>query len=270
MKSTKLGFTLVEVSLFLAITALLFFGVTLGVRGSISQQRYNDSVQSFAEFLRSEYSEVANVEHTGTGTSEQAIYGKLLSFGETYDLAGNNIGLVDNKVFSYTVIGDVGDGCANEPSGGTVCPDGVLGILQNLNVRITTSDNKLAGISQEYSPKWGAEIQNTKVYNGGYELFEGSVLIVRHPETGMIHTFFNEGKTEVNFAIKGGFEIPSLPLVDADGNSSLWKAQEIDFCVNPLGRAETNMRRDVRIAKNARNASGVEIINQDGADNRCK
>ena len=61
MKRIKGGFTLIEVSLFLAITGLLFLGVTIGVQNSIFQQRYNDSVQNFVEFLRSAYSKTENV-----------------------------------------------------------------------------------------------------------------------------------------------------------------------------------------------------------------
>ena len=63
-RRVRRGFTLVEVSLFLAVTGLLFIGIVAGVQGSMSQQRYNDSVQSFAEFLRSAYSQVMNVENS--------------------------------------------------------------------------------------------------------------------------------------------------------------------------------------------------------------
>ena len=51
----KKGFTLIEVALFLAITGMLFIGIAAGVQNSIYQQKINDSVQGFAEFLRSVY-----------------------------------------------------------------------------------------------------------------------------------------------------------------------------------------------------------------------
>ena len=262
MKVRRQGFTLIEVSLFLAITALLFFGVTLGVRGSIFQQRYNDSVQNFAEFLRSTYSEVTNVEHTGTGTSDQAIYGKILSFGESYDLAGNNIN--ENKVFSYVVVGNIGDNCSS--GGGNGC--NVLQILQSLGANIV-KDGELVGIPREYTLKWGAGLQTTATYSGAYVPFSGMVLIVRHPETGTVYTFFNENKMEVNHMLKTGAPI-SLSLVNNAGVSNNWVQQEIDFCINPFGDAESSTRRDVRIIKNAQNASGVEIMSQDGAENKCE
>lgn len=264
MKGIKSGFTLIEVSLFLAITALLFFGVTLGVRGSIFQQRYNDSVQNFAEFLRTAYSEVTNVEHAGTGASERAVYGKLLSFGESHDLAGNNISSGDDKVFSYTLVGMVGNGCVVK-SGTVDCPNGILPILANLEVNVVDSENQLVGIPQEYTPKWGAGIQTTRAYESGYQSFKGVILIVRHPQTGAIYTYFNDSVMEINDYIRKGEKIPDFVL-----NESAWKMQPIDFCVNPFGEAESSTRRDIRIIKNAQNASGIEIISQDGADNQCQ
>ena len=47
----KLGFTAIEVTLFLGITGFILISMLIGTSHSISQQRYNDSVQNFAEFL---------------------------------------------------------------------------------------------------------------------------------------------------------------------------------------------------------------------------
>lgn len=259
MKGMKNGFTLVEVSLFLAVTALLFFGVTLGVRGSIFQQRYNDSVQSFAEFLRTAYAETSNVEHTGSGRSDMAVYGKLLTFGESYDLVGNKLNN-EYRVFSYTVVGGV-----DEISSGTV-----LGALKNLGANVVVKDGskyKTVGIAQEYTPRWSAGVQTTAKYaSGKYTKFTGAILIVRHPRSGTISTFFYNKPIEVNKAIKDGTAGAKLLTNVIDSFS----ASEVDICINPLGEAQSNMRRDIRIVKGARNASGVEVIDQDSGDNRCK
>ena len=95
MKRNWRGFTLIEVSLFLAITAAVFVAIAVGTQNSIFQQRYNDAVQNFAEFLRTAYSQVSNVQSEGTGRTDTAIYGKLVVFG---DEDGNN------KIVSYNVI----------------------------------------------------------------------------------------------------------------------------------------------------------------------
>ncbi|MBR2796012.1 hypothetical protein IKE13_03105 [Candidatus Saccharibacteria bacterium] len=263
MKGRRTGFTLIEVSLFLAVTALLFFGVTLGVRGSIFQQRYTDSVQNFAEFLRSAYSETMNVEHAGTGRTEQAVYGKMITFGEAYDLNGNKISDGDNRVFSYTVVGSIGD----------IGSGDVIGSLKTLNANVAVKDGstyRLAGITQEYVPRWGAGIQTTAGYSSGYKPFKGTLLIVRHPRSGTVYTFYYSATIEVNGIMRGNNTAAKRDLLVSKLTTTNFVAKELDFCINPSGAAKTNTRRDVRLVENARNASGIEIINQDSAENRCK
>ena len=98
MKRSRHGFTLIEVVLFLGLTAALFAGIVVGTQASIYQQRYNDGVQNFAEFMRSVYSQVSNVQNEQTGRSQYAIYGKVVTFG--VDADGRN------KIRSYNLIGD--------------------------------------------------------------------------------------------------------------------------------------------------------------------
>ncbi len=262
MKVRKSGFTLVEVSLFLAVTALLFLGVTLGVRGSVFQQRYTDSVQSFAEFLRNVYAEVANVEHTGTGRSDLVIYGKLITFDETYDLYGNKITDEENRIFSYTIVGKTGD----------IGSGDILGALKALEANVLIKEGssyKFAGITQEYIPRWGAGVQTTAGYAGGYQPFKGTLLVVRHPRSGTINTYYYNTTIEVNNTMRSGSASAKTSLLTSKLNSTNFRTKELDFCINPLGVAKSNTRRDIRLVENARNASGVEIISQDGSENRC-
>ena len=265
MKRLRHGFTLVEVSLFLAITGVLFVGIVAGVQNSMFQQRYNDSVQSFAEFLRSIYSQTSNVQNpraNGGQSTEKAIYGRLVVFGESKDLEGNDA--KDGAIFAYDVIGNVSGTYSGE----------VKTALQSLalNVFVTktnpTDDSveyEFAGNVEEYKPRWGAGIQTTSDIFGENS-FKGAILVVRHPRSGSIFTLVKEGETlnindeELrknaleNLAELKGFEVGS----------------RVDFCVNPNGNLPSDARRDIRIIQNARNASGVEIINlDDDVNNEC-
>lgn len=259
MKKGRLGFTLIEVSLFLAITGLLFFGVTIGVQTSINQQRYNDAVQSFMEFLRTTYSNVLNVQSiAGRGNSEKAIYGKMLTFGEKNDLAGASI-TPGSTVFSYTVIGRI----QNNESGNA------LELLDKLDANVVVKEDEsftTAGIAESYTPKWSVQIE--KPCNGGsceYTPFVGTLLIVRHPNSGTVYTFYNPNVIEVNERINS---------LDAEGATSMdllqtsgFELTQVDFCLNQ-NPGVNSMRRDVRIAMGARNASGVELISDE--DSKCK
>lgn len=61
------GFTIIEVSLFLGISGLLFAGLLTGVGLSLQRQRYTDSVNSTHSFLQRQFNEVLNVVNTRPG-----------------------------------------------------------------------------------------------------------------------------------------------------------------------------------------------------------
>lgn len=283
MKKHKLGFTLVEVSLFLGITALLFAGITIGTQNSITQQRYTDTVDNFADFLRNVYSDVSNPRSNGSGTTDQALYGRLVTFGEEKDLNGN--ANTDHKIFSYDLIGKV-DG---ELSGVSL-----QDMLKNLEIGvIATNEEKsgsnmvvrtfgLVGMTSEYIPKWDSDIEGT-TYG---QTFKGALVVVRHPQSGTINSLMLTGETiEINKEL-GTTSGSSVVYVgdrcasncDIETNlknfinrmNNKWKdfkAENVEFCVNPFG--DSSRRQGVRILANARNASGVEILNLDSPENKC-
>ena len=254
----KGGFTLIEVTLFLAITGLLFLGVTIGVQNSIFQQRYNDSVQSFAEFLRSAYAKTENVQGLGDGTggkSTMALYGKLITFGEECNLSsrsGNCVANDSDEVFIYDVIGKASTKSAfSKP----------LFALANYSADVLNENSDLAGMGESFKPKWSAAIQGVGVYN---EPYKGAVLITRHPQSGTVYTYVMNGKTiEVN---KARSENRKKILRDyLSGNE--FKIEQADYCINPNGNQDSSIRADVRLKSGARNASGVEVMPD--TDNLC-
>lgn len=274
IRKVKRGFTLVEVSLFLAVTGLLFLGIAIGIQGSLFQQRYNDAVQSFAEFLRSVYSQTTNVENisgVGSGRSNQAIYGKLIVFGETEDFEGND---AEGSVFVYTVVGNIGD----------ISTENVLSSLNELGANIIVKNGdlgyKYAGVVEEYFPRWGAGIQTTQGWSDGYNSYKGAVLIVRHPRSGTVFTYSYDGNSEtlnnlfeINDKMAAGATAIQNPLEELI-KAEVFKMETINFCVNPEGENLSNVRRNIRIIAGARNASGVEIIGQNDdtpeTGNLCK
>lgn len=250
MKLKRSGFTLIEVSIFLAITGLLFIGIAVGTGNSIRQQRFTDSVQNFAEFLKTVYSEAANPQSRGNGRSNTAIYGKLVTFGETVALNGEQN--TEHKIFTYDVVGNVG---------GEVGTGNLVEVLQALGASAAIN-GEAAGFVNSYLPKWGAEIENTDNSN----LFVGAVLVVRHPNSGTMNTLVMKGRTvEVNQAIKNK---TANPLSEALKNK-WFGLGDVDFCIDPNASNDLNGRQDIRIITRAANASGVQIISMDGGDNRC-
>ena len=299
MVKFKRGFTLIEVALFLVVTGALFVGITAGVQNSIFQQRYNDSVQNFVEFLRGIYSETTNVQSAGDGRSEQAIYGKLVVFGESEDFAGNCVngseeagdcvnttGAEDrNVVFVYDVIGNIG---SNLESGN------IIEALKELKANVVTvadkneddgsvTSVKAAGVVESYMPKWSAQIEPACTETGcSYEGFKGMVLVVRHPQSGTVYTYYSDEVIDVNEKIRNmnlnlgagvSIDMNVFEYVE-DGTVKNYldgfEMERIDFCINPNGGESGGLRRDVRIIKGARNASGIETIAEDSSNNACR
>ena len=271
MKKARRGFTLIEISFFLALTGALFVGIVAGTQNSLWQQKYNDSVQSFTNFLRDAYAQVANPQGIGDGRSDRAIYGKLIVFGQEYDLKGDKIPKDEQRFFVYDVIGDasaVGTGSVIETfkalNINVVVEEVTGGVITNVST---------AGLANSYMPTWGAVIEKTTLVDGADNNYKGSILIVRHPRSGIINTLSSDRIIPVNEVIRNA-------RLDGnyDGTRNLLTSKldyfavgEINFCVNPYGMGvRGSFRRDIRIVKNARNSSGVEIIDQDSTDNHCK
>lgn len=257
MKRIRRGFTLVEVSLFLAITAAIFVSIAVGTQNSIFQQRYNDAVQNFAEFLRSIYSQVTNVQSEGDGRSGYAIYGKLVNF----EIDNGN-----NKITTYNVVGEV----AEDDLGN----DNVLERLKKLNADVVLNkgdgekiEYEPVGFVENYRPRWASQIQTTGGWNDdGYNVYTGALLIVRHPSSGTVYTYSsNEPIKDVDEYIRSlnsGLSAENQLLVNIE-NKEFSAANDVDFCVNPNGAERSTLRRDIRIVAGARNATGVEIIADD-------
>lgn len=252
MKRIRRGFTLVEVSLFLAITAAIFVSIAVGTQNSIFQQRYNDAVQNFAEFLRSVYSQVMNVQSEGDGRSGYAIYGKLVNFEK--DDNGNN------KITTYNVVGKIAE---DDLGNGNV-----LDRLKSLEADVVLEkDGKYepVGFVENYRPRWASQIQTTKGWAGSYEVFIGALLVVRHPSSGTVYTFSSKESIDVKKYLQ---DLKGNPSTNSPLTELEFIVGDVDFCVNPNGAERSTLRRDVRIVANARNATGVEIISDD--NNRCE
>ncbi|MBR2753798.1 prepilin-type N-terminal cleavage/methylation domain-containing protein [Candidatus Saccharibacteria bacterium] len=222
MQRIRRGFTLIEVSIFLAITGLLFAMVVIGVQNSISQQRFNDVVQNYVEFLRSIYAGVTNVQSSGTGNTERAIYGKMVTFGESGS---------QGKMMVYDVTGD---------ANGDLSSGNLADSLAGLNAKIEPS-------GETYTLRWGAKLENV----GSNDEYKGALMIIRHPRSGIVYTV---SKNSV-LNSKGPF------------NRDYWSKFDfgaVNYCIDPDNDISNRRRVDVKIANNARNSSGIEIVADNG------
>lgn len=280
--SKRKGFTLIEIALFLGVTALIFLGVAMGVNNSLFQQQYNDSTSSFLEYMRSIYSKVSNPQGFGDGASESAIYGKLVVFGESVNLKGEPI-TPGTEVFSYDVIGKTAVGGTGELQDLLFNPKDGVGagvVIAERDEKGNITEVEDLASPERYVPRWDAGIETTET---GHQPVKRAILVVRHPRSGTINTLVYNNTIEINQKFLGssawlegckpGSAGSSCGEITRFFNdfSSMFSVEETDFCINPygLGNGGNVPRQDIRILANARNAAAVELIDLDGSDNKC-
>ena len=236
-EAQRKGFTIIEVALVLAVSGLLLIGVISTTSGAIARQRYNDSVQSVTEHLRVLYTQVNNpqnpqAEAGSGGRTNQAIYGKFVVFKND-----NGVSVIE----SQTIIGK-----AEVFNGGD-------------SSFATTSDLTKADLSlqpnstEEYRAPWEATIEKANSNPDNHDLYTGSLLILYSPNGGAIHTYVTSS-SDFNEALK------------TSGATAT-----INLCVNsPDLSAAGGVRRNIRLAKDGRNSSAVQLIDVNSEDNQCR
>lgn len=292
--SAKSGFTLVEIMLVLALAGLLVVGMIAGTYSSIAAQRYNDSVRSFAEYLRKIYSEVISPETLGFGNSkDRAILGKILVFGSDPN---------SSKIYSATITG------STTTDGSTA--GSFIAEFANAAPTLYCGDADHPSTVAGYAPLWEASLMNITsaddikfFYNGGKsdnretlnstEKFSGTLVIARTPTSSAVHTVWLE-QTYNNIASKcqatsdqfnKDIVCSAYEHDEADKNFNIICNQtdeygynttdSIGFCIKG---DNVRQMREVRIAADGRNTSAVTILNtdvtdtnkdKDGGGNRC-
>ncbi len=195
-RSNQIGFTIIETMLFLSVTGLMVMAILIGSNSSINFQRYKDSVNSLQALLQQQYSDVSNTinNHDGTwectgatspvqppgltnsvrGQSNCVILGRIITSSD-----GENITI--NDVVGY--MPTTSTSALNE-----------IEIFRKLNPG--KSDGYGAYVSktntQDFSSDWNTFILNSN----GNKTF--SIMILRSPNTGEIHTFFKNEYVDVD------------------------------------------------------------------------
>ncbi len=258
----KSGFTIIEVVLVLAITGLMVLTAITTVSGTVSRQRYSDSVNSFRDFLREQYNSLLNSDisrrstttlndcgdTTQRGRSTCLVLGKLLKF-ETDDSNQSS------KVLTYDVVGKEIAAVAEY----NIKTDDEYFRNQYLSLRVTNP--------KEHDLDWLARLtykNNESEAGGGSSLTSTSskffVLIIRSELTGSIRTYINRN---VPAPSSEGLDGVMRHLVGSRGGSygdgSANLQSSAIFCVHPGGGGDIRNKRAVVIRPNGSNASAVEI-----------
>lgn len=253
MKILRKGFTLIEVTIFLAISAALVMGIIISTSSVVDKQEFSGAVRNFSDLIQTMYSEVNNPKNSkaeyGGRSLDEAIYGKLVTIGEKGS---------DGAIYSYMVVGK-----SNDQKGSTV--EDVMELLETVKIDVRNEDGVLYEAATE-SIVWDVDVQNIE---GGQ--FKGAILIVRSPASGVIYTYVLDANNDENKMINIMKDEIGLNTI-RDGKKILneFEKKEISFCVSPK---ENDMyggsRYELRLTHFTHDPAGVILYPLDNADNRC-
>ena len=241
------GFTIIEVILFLGVTGLLMLGVFVGVWGSITQQRYKDAVMSFQEALRQTYGDVVATQNNrqatasgdcvgNTGTSTCIMLGRYLHVSSQ-----NTAGDGPSVITASDVIGTV-------PS--SAAATGYINILRSYQPRVINNTNRKTSQMQ-----WQTQLR----WPNGDRSNGFSMLVIRSPETGQLHTFIWRG----NVVTPNTTNLTSVGIVAANETNMANRT----VCVDTNGMSVPPM--GVRIQPRASTAAAVGQIANDAEGGVC-
>lgn len=234
------GFTVIEVMLFLAVSAILTVALLAGSGVAIGQQRYQDSVSSLKVLIQSQYNQANNVVNdrigqeacTGSnvsapvsspearGTSDCVIVGRLL----TVDGDGSSI-------TTSTVLASRSSAASEETYGSNI-------------EELRSYDLAVSPVGQEETQvAWG----NVLSAPGDDEPRELAMLIIRSPLSGSIMTFT---------AAEATTNVESL-VTPANA------AAQRDLCVVAENDTFLGHRMAVRVSAHATSQGAIEIPPED-------
>jgi type II secretory pathway pseudopilin PulG len=185
------GFTIIEISLFLAMTGLLFLIAIIGTGGTIRTVRFSDSGHSLVAYIQRQYDDIINGFNGRQGT-------ETCSAGVVTNGANQTPGTSDCLLIGRLLVFKV-----DSP---TITQYDVIG-TEPANVDYSQSDTQLitnfhpqavtASDVQTYDIQWGAYVLNTKRLSDSQAVT--GLLLIRSPKSSRIISYtFKAGSPVAN------------------------------------------------------------------------
>ncbi len=263
----KSGFTVIEVMLFLGITGLMLIGVLGGTYSSIARQRYNDSLRSFSEFLRTIYAEVLSPESLGQGNSNQnAIYGKVVVFGLDQD--NPNVSEDERStIYTATITGN-----PHPPTSAKNFVEDLRAAKVTLFCGQTANEDKhidSPSTLSDYKMQWGANLFRASDDKSTSPL-KGTLIIARSPSSGTVHAAFTDETFPINTDCQPESYSASSDFHDyvEDPNHKFDTSGELTVCIKS---ENSSITRGVSLDLASRSTSAIKILTEDeSAEKGCQ
>jgi type II secretory pathway pseudopilin PulG len=243
------GFTILETTLFLAISGLLILMLIGGAGISLNVQRYHDATESFKAKLQAQYAALANVQNgrndgLSCDSSARIIDGGAVPRGQTNCLlVGKYMRIDQSDVTVYTVL-------ANQVSSIERTTD-IEAMLNNYALNVSTTE------VDEDSLDWGTQIAWPR---SGAEMLNPTtprtigILFIRSPDSGLVYTFSSNDISPTKTAVSSS---TLTDMIIAGATTPGQSAQTL--CIDSGGLVISGDMA-VRLKAFASSAAAVEVI----------
>lgn len=239
------GFTIIEVMLFFAASAVLAAAIFGTSMLNINNQRYTDAVRTFKALVQEQYVNTNRVQNPNGVNSQCPTIAEPES-------RGTNECLIVGKLFSVTngetiiIRNIVGMPPAEEKYEGSTDIDAIqqMQSLHAVNAGFET-----------VSPQWNTTLKAR--HSASFGILTFSVAIVRSPATGTPYTFFvSGGGSDFQPEDEGSVGEDLKPsIVDTSANLL---TSDLAVCVEPQGLAPNTRLQEIIIHGRTSSATGVE------------
>lgn len=178
----QLGYTIIEVMLFFAVTGALMLGVLGSASFGVNTQRYSDAVNTFTAIIQQEFTNVTNVTNARSiesmcgpgganerprGISNCVIIGRLMTVDTEGDIVSTNI---------------VGSDPGTEDE-----TDTEIEVIQGYSPKVDVSSQETDKMSWETKLERGNPLAETAA----------SILILRSPRSGNVYSYVIHSDSEI-------------------------------------------------------------------------
>jgi hypothetical protein len=201
------GFTVIEVTLFLGFTAMLFLIALFGTNSFVTETRFGDGMRRLESYMQAQYGEVVSGENPRNATADCNPAGVVTSGGGTTSPGANTNCLLLGKVImmnpgsstldSYYVVGV-------EPASPLPASTATTTVIQNYQPHIVATEGKTS-----FDVPWGITFTSGK--RATMPSAANGVAFIRSPVSSQVVTYVFSIPNIAVFGVGGGLDPINSP-----------------------------------------------------------
>ena len=260
------GFTVIEVTLFVAISGVLIVTLLVGAGASLNTQRYRDSATSFKSLLQKQYSSINNVQNSYSGRYKCNPTAEIVEVTNPADdsdaLGQSECVLVGKYLYVNGSDIDIYSLVSLEDTTDTSIDNDLEYIKENYIFRASTAE------VESHSLEWGTEIawaQDGVDEKTNQTPRDIGILIIRSPHSGYIYTFTTDSPQSDGDSLNDN----KVKDMMESGDSIPGQAART-ICIEPNGLTSNNPM-NIYIKAYAASSSAIELRTNDieGGVSQC-